>query len=154
MERLKKFFRRGRTQEAKPVEKREEGKVKSLLEELCGGDDQLYRALRWVNLDPRGKDPMEYEKRAREEERLGKLLHARVDYHTAGSLYLYGGNAEKAAKCFSKCLELHRRLFGEDATHEAYEYLGRREGVERAIPILKAYLERIGQEEKAKEKKG
>ncbi|MCW1301467.1 MAG: hypothetical protein QW507_03420 [Candidatus Nanoarchaeia archaeon] len=151
MERLKKFLRRKKVQEAKLIERREEGRVKSQLEELCGGDDELYRALRWINLDPRGKDPKEYEMKAKEEEKQGKLLHARVNYHVAGSLYLYAGNARSAVKCFSKCSELHKKLYGENSIHEAYEYLKKREGAEKAIPILKTYLELIVKEEKKKE---
>ncbi len=138
---LKKLF--GKKEEKKEVrrERKEEEVKKTLLEELCGEDQELYNALRWVNLDPRGKDPKDYEEKAKALEKDGKLIDARINYWTAGSVYLYEGKAEAAMRCFSKCAELHSKIF-DGARHEAFEYLKRREGVDKAIPVLKAYMEK------------
>jgi len=148
---LRKLFKREKKEEKEVKEKAV--KEKSLLEELCGEDKELYDTLKWVNLDPRGKNARDYEERARKFIKEGNLINARIEYWTAGSLYLYDGNAKAAMKCFSKCSELHSKIFGENSKHPAFEYLKTEEGVMKAIPVLRAYMEKaFRKEEKAKEK--
>ena len=101
-------FRKKRAEE-KVVEEKEETGEATDLERLCMGDKEVYEALRGTMfLDPRNIEISleEAEKRAKESEKKGDKLRARLWYQTAGGLAIYNGDVEKVKKYFRKCAEL------------------------------------------------
>jgi len=106
------FFRRKKEAEKKE-EKTPKSTEKSLLEELCRGDNELLSTLsRTVLLDPRrlqeeGVDS--YVEKAQEFEEKKDFLRARVNYQAAGEVALYEGKLAQVQKFFKKCAELESK---------------------------------------------
>jgi len=79
--------------------------VASRLQELCGGNEELYRALSSLMfLDPK-KILTSFDnilKEAREFEERGNSLRAEVSYRVAGGISLYKGDVEAVKTYFSK----------------------------------------------------
>jgi hypothetical protein len=95
--------------------KKEEEKVvtgevkKTELEEICGDDKEVYEALKnTIFLDPRkiGTSMEEAAKKAKEAEKSGDLIRARMNYQTAGGLAIYEGNVKKVVEYFSQCQKI------------------------------------------------
>jgi hypothetical protein len=103
---LDRLLRRKKTEEKSP-EKAEE--TTSELEKFLVDDKEAYEALqRTMLLDPRKVEvPMkEAVKRAKELEKQGDALRARVWYEVAGGLAIYEGDVKKVKEYFSKCAKL------------------------------------------------
>ena len=79
------------------------------LEKFLAGDKETYEALqKTMLLDPRKveasiKDAVE---KAKEAEKQGDALRAKVWYEVAGSLAIYEGDVKKVKECFNKCAQL------------------------------------------------
>ena len=103
---LDRILRRKKTLEKSP-EKVEETTTE--LEKFLAGDKETYEALqKTMLLDPRKveasiKDAVE---KAKEAEKQGDALRAKVWYEVAGSLAIYEGDVKKVKECFSKCAQL------------------------------------------------
>ena len=107
---------------------------KTELEEICGDDRETYNALKdTMFLDPRkiGTTMEEAEEKAKEFEKSGDRIRARVCYQTAGGLAIYTGNVPKVKQFFSKCKEL--------SPNEDYKIL---EIPERAVKKAQEYYQK------------
>lgn len=79
------------------------------LEELCGDNKETYEALHHTMfLDPRkiGTSMKEAAEKAKESEKSGDLVRARMNYEIAGGLAIYEGNVKKVVEFFSECEKL------------------------------------------------
>lgn len=97
---------RKKTEEESP-EKAEETTTE--LEKFLADDKETYEALqRTMPLDPRKVhlSVKEAVKKAKELEKQGDALRARVWYEVAGGLAIYEGDVKKVKECFSKCAKL------------------------------------------------
>jgi len=87
----------------------EEAKKPTELEMLCGDDKEVYEALfNTMFLDPRkiGTSMKEAEGKAKESEKSGDLIKARMNYQIAGALAIYEGNVKKVVEFFSECQKI------------------------------------------------
>ena len=123
-------FRKKEVKE-KAVEKKKKTKEMTDLEKFCGGDRELYEALRrTMLLDPRnvGLSMKDAEERAKESQKKGDKLRTLTWYETAGRLAIYEGDVKKVKKYFGKCAELSPDRnypilkIPEKAVHKAQEY--------------------------------
>jgi hypothetical protein len=95
---------------AKPVQKASDKSTLSDLEEICGGDKEVYGALvETMYLDPR---KVRYTidqavERAKEFEKQKNAHRARVFYDIAGGLAIYEGNVAKVKLFFAKSAKLN-----------------------------------------------
>ena len=139
------FFRRKK--EAKKKEEKKEHNVpksagKSLLEELCRGDNELLSALSYtVLLDPRrlqeeGVDS--YVEKAKEFEEKKDFLRARVNYQAAGEIALYEGKLTQTQKFFKKCAGLESN----PEYKKVFAYYSKKANAEKAIKIAQEYYAR------------
>ncbi len=124
---------------------------KTLLEELCGGNDELYQALsRTILLNPKvtAKEGIDFHfEKAQEHEKNGDNMRARIEYHVAGELALYEEKMALAQKFFKKAAEVdpnfeHRKVF---------EYLSKKENAERALAIAQEFYTKIGKSKETTE---
>jgi len=123
------ILKRFRKKEEKPVIE-EEKPVKSELEEFCGNDQEVYKALfDTMFLDPRkiGTSLEEAVKKASVLEKDGDKLRAAVWYQIAGGLAIYENNVEKVKEYFGKCSELTGKKYlildiPDKAVKKAQEY--------------------------------
>jgi len=103
---------RGKKAEEKPTKEQpaEEAKAATTgLESICGDDREAYEALRrTMLLDPRkaGVTIAEAEERAKDFEKEGDAMKARIWYEQAGGLAIYKGDAKKVTKYFGKAAKL------------------------------------------------
>lgn len=87
---------------------KEEVKITEL-EEICGGDKEIYEALyQTMFLDPRkiGTSIKEAYENAKKFEESKDLTRAAVWYKIAGGLAIYQGDVKKVKEYFEKCEEL------------------------------------------------
>jgi len=108
----------------------EEIKKPTELEMFCGNDKELYQAL----YDTMPPDPkrsnvslQEAVEKAKEFEKSGNKLQARMWYHIAGGLAIFQGDVEKVKEYFGKCEKLSNRKYPilkipEKAVAKAKEY--------------------------------
>lgn len=138
-----KFFKKfGKKKEEKIEEVKE---ATTDLEKLCGDDKELYQALYdTMPPDPRRSNVSmeEAAKEAKDFEKSGNVLRARVSYHIAGGLAIYKGDVEKVKEYFGKCQE----LFPEGN----YKIL---EIPEKAVAKAQEYYQKRLKEEEKKEEK-
>ena len=96
----------------KKAEEESPGKVEETITELekfLANDSETYEALqRTMLLDPKKVDVSMKEalENAKEFEKQGDVLRARVWYEVAGGLAIYEGDVKKAKEYFSKCAKL------------------------------------------------
>jgi len=79
------------------------------LEKICAGDKESYEALsRTMYLDPRkiGTSSVDVAKKAKEFEKQGNTLKAKIWYEIAGRLAIYEGDVAKVKEYFGKCTKL------------------------------------------------
>jgi hypothetical protein len=131
--------------------KKEEEKVvtgevkKTELEEICAGDRETYEALKEVMLlDPRkiGISLEEAAKKAKEAEKAGNKLQARLWYELAGKLAIWKGDVKRVREFFSQCQKILPNV--------NYPVL---KNPEKAVAKAKEYYEKYLKEEKKEEKK-
>jgi len=117
---------------------------KTLLEELCEDNKELYEVLRrTILLNPEitlkeGIDS--YLGKAEEYEKAGDHVRARVAYQTAGEIFLYEGKVADAQKFFKKAAEIdpnyeHKKVF---------EYFNRKENAQRAMVVAREFYAKSG----------
>ena len=106
------------------------------LEELCGGNEELYRALSSLMfLDPK-KILTSFDnvlKEAREFEEKGNILRAEVSYRVAGGISLYKGDVEAVKTYFSKAASVAGN------SHPEYKTIARLAG--EATSVARKYYE-------------
>jgi len=118
-------------------------KEKTLLEDLCKGDNELYEALSRTlllnlemtkksgEIDARVQKAQEYEKNK-------DYIKARIEYHVAGELALFEAKGDQVQKLFKKAAEV-------DPTYpnkNIFEYLAKKENVEKALAVAQEYYSR------------
>ncbi len=138
------FFRRKKKAEGK--EKREgettESTEKSLLEELCKGDTELFSVLsHTVLLNPsrlseEGIDT--YIEKAQEFEKKKDFLKARINYQAAGEIALYEGKLTQVQKFFKKCAELE----SSPEYKKVFAYYSKKANAEKALRFAQEYYTR------------
>ena len=106
------------------------------LQELCGGDNELYRALsNLMFLDPK-KITMSLENilnEAHDFELKGNNIRAEVGYRIAGGVSLYKGDLEGVRTYFSKASSFARD------SHPEYGTLAKR--ADEAVSVARKYYE-------------
>ena len=127
---LDKLLRRKKTEEKSPEETTTE------LEKFLANDKETYEALRrTMLLDPKKVEVSMKEavEKAKELEKLGDALRARVWYEVAGGLAIYERDIKKVKEYFSKCAKLSPNV--------EYPILKNTEGaVQKAQEYYKKYL--------------
>ncbi len=135
------FFRRKKETEKKE-EKTSESTEKSLLEELCRGDTELFSVLNHtVLLDPsrlsdEGIDS--YIEKAQEFEKKKDFLRARINYQVAGELAQYERKLTQVQKFFKKCAELESN----PEYKKVFAYYSKKANAEKAINFAQEYYTR------------
>jgi hypothetical protein len=89
--------------------KKKQRTIVTNLEKICGDDKETYEALRGtMYLKPKkiGMLSDEAEKKAKEFEKQGNTLKAKLWYESAGRLAIYEGDVSKVKKYFEKCAKL------------------------------------------------
>ena len=108
----------------------------SRLQELCGGNEELYQALSSLMfLDPK-KILTSFENvlnEAREFEEKGNKLRAEVSYRVAGGISLYKGDVEGVRTHFSKAASFAGN------SHPEYKTIAKR--ADEAVSVAKKYYE-------------
>ena len=130
------MFGRGKKKGADPSLPTPETAMTNHLKELCGGDEELYRALSHLMfLDPKKiKSSIENVlSEAQEFETNGNTLRAELNFRIAGGVSLYRADLEGVRKYFSKAASL-----AGDARPE-YRTLAKR--ADEAITAAKKYYE-------------
>ena len=121
----------------KPKEevKKEEKKMPTLLEQLCGEDRELLWVLeRTLLIDPTKTNLEETTKKAEEYEKKGDKNNARIENKYAGDLAIYKGDLNLARKYYKKALEVDPEWPGK----KILEYFFT-EKAEKAMETAKAY---------------
>lgn len=110
--------------------------VSNRLQELCGGDSELYNVLsRLMFLDPK-KITLSLESvlsEAQEYELQGNNIRSEVGYRVAGGICLYKGDAEGVRNYFSKAASYAGRA------HPEYNVLVKR--ADEAVNIARKFYE-------------
>jgi len=133
------IFKRAKKEEK--IEKKVE--EKTLLEDLCKGDNELYNAVsRTLLLNPEmtreaGEINARIEK-AEEHEKNKGYVKARIEYQVAGELALLEGKKEEVLKLFKKAYEVDPNY----PRRDVFEYLAKKENVEKAVAVAKEFYER------------
>jgi tetratricopeptide (TPR) repeat protein len=117
---------------------------KTLLEELCGGNDELYQALsRTILLNPRltAKEGIDsHVDKAQEHEKNGDNIRARIEYQVAGELAIYEEKLAQAQKFFKKAAEADPN----SENRKVFEYLSKKENAERALAVAQEFYSKTG----------
>jgi len=135
------FFRRRKVEER--LEKKAKPEEKTLLEQLCGEDSELYEALsRTILLNPdqvlqEGIDS--YVQKATEFEEKGSPLKARIHYQVAGQIALYEGKTDQAQKFFRKCAETETS----PEMKKVFEFYTKKKNLDKAVKVAKEYYARM-----------
>jgi len=98
-----------RRKKGKHEESQKQGTFISDLEKTCADDKESYEALRGIMfLDPRKIDTSlaDAMKKAKEFEKQGDTLKAKIWYEVAGGLAIYQGNSVEVKEYFGKCAKL------------------------------------------------
>ncbi len=131
------FFRRKK--EEKKEEEKPESTEKSLLEELCKGDTELFSVLsHTVLLNPSrlsGERIESYIEKAQESEKKKDFLRARINYQTAGEIALYEGKLKQVQNFFKKCEELESN----PEYKKIFTYYSKKASAEKALKIAQEY---------------
>jgi len=116
-----------------------ETRQKTLLEELCKDDKELYETLNHtllLNPDQSMAEGIQFNvDKAQEYENNKDATKARIAYQAAGEISLYEGKLTQAQKFFKKAAEVdpdyaHRGIF---------EYFGNKDNAERALAVAQEY---------------
>jgi len=135
------IFKRAKKETEKKVEEKVE--EKTLLEDLCKGDNELYTALsRFLLLNPemtRGAGEIDARiEKAQDYEKNKDYVRARIEYQVAGELALYEGKTAQVQKLFQKAAEADPNY----PNRNIFEYLAKKENVEKAIAVAKEFYAR------------
>jgi len=131
------IFRRRKKEAEERVEKVKE---KTLLEDLCKGNNELYNALsRNLLLNPEmtkgaGEIDARTEK-AQEYEKNKDYVRARIEYQVAGQLALYEGKTAQVLNLFKKAAEVDHDY----PNRNIFEFLAKKENVDKAVAVAKEY---------------
>jgi len=131
------FFKRKKKEEK--MKERAEKEEKTLLEQLCGEDSELYEVLsRTILLDPaqalqEGLDS--YAQKATEYEEKGNPLRAKIMYKVAGQIALYEGKTNQVQTFFKKCAETETG----PEMKKVYEFYTKKKNLEKAVRLAKEY---------------
>lgn len=136
------FFRRkGKetTETKKEKHAAPKAEPKTLLDELCKGNKELYEALsRALLLNPESTVEEGIESHAQkgeEYENAQKTTNARIEYQVAGQIALHDGKLPQMQKYFKKAAEIDP-----DSPHtKAFEYLSKKENAEKAIAVAQEF---------------
>jgi len=129
----------------KETEEKVEKKVeeKTLLEDLCKGDNELYSVLSRTllldlettkkagEMDPRIEKAQEYETNK-------NYVRARIEYQVAGELALYEGKAVQVQKLFKKASEVDPAY----PNRNIFDFFTEKENTEKAIAVAQEYYAR------------
>ncbi|MFB0513991.1 MAG: hypothetical protein ACETVQ_00290 [Candidatus Bathyarchaeia archaeon] len=130
------FFRR------KKEEKTPKSTEKSLLEELCKGNTELFSVLSHTILlnPPRlSKEGIDiYIEKAQEFEKKKDFLRARINYQVAGEIALYEGKLTQVQKFFKKCAELESN----PEYKKVFAYYSKKANAEKALNFAQEYYTR------------
>jgi hypothetical protein len=124
---------------------------KSLLEELCQGDTELFSALsHTVLLNPsrlskEGIDSLI--KKAQEFEKKDDLLRARINYQAAGEIALYEGKLAQVQKFFKKCAQLESN----SEYKKVFAFYSKKANAEKALKIAQEYYAQTAKSPERKE---
>lgn len=135
------FFRR-RRKEAEKEEEKTESTEKSLLQELCKGDTELFSVLNHTvllnpsRLSEKGIDS--YIEKAQEFEKKKDFLRARINYQAAGEIALYEGKLTQVQKFFKKCAELESN----PEYKKVFAYYSKKANAEKALKLAQEYYTR------------
>jgi len=128
----------------KEKEEKKEPTKKTLLEELCGGDSELYQVLsRTVLLNPEmtlTEGINSYVEKAQEYEKSGDYVRARAAYQAAGEIYLYEGKLAQTQKFFKKAAEVDPNYVNKNV----FEYYSKKENAERALTVAREFYAKTG----------
>jgi len=128
----------------KEKEQKKETVQKTLLEELCGGDSELYQALsRTILLNPEmtaREGINSYAEKAQQYEKTGDNVRARVAYQAAGEISLYEGKLAQMQKFFKKAAEVDPNY----VNRNVFEYYGKKENAERALAVAREFYAKTG----------
>jgi len=134
------FKRRKKETEEKVEEKKVEEKKKTLLETLCKGNNELYKALSTTlllnvemtkkagEIDARIEKAQEYEKNK-------DFARARIEYQVAGELALNEGKAAQVQKIFKRAAEVDPSYSGKGV----FEFLAKKENAEKAVAVAEEF---------------
>jgi len=134
------FKRRKKETEKKVGKKVEE---KTLLEDLCKGNIELYNALsRTLLIDPeRTKEAGEMDARiekAQTYEKNADYVRARIEYQAVGELALFEGKTAQVQTLFKKAAEIDPA----SPNRSIFEFLAKKENAEKAVAVAKEYYRR------------
>jgi hypothetical protein len=139
---LTELFKRKKTEKE---EKKSELTQKSLLEELCGENTELYEALSTTMLlNPRQASREgigAIVEKAKGFEENGDFTRARIEYGLAGGIALYEAKADLVRKYFRKCAEIDPNY----RYRKNFEFFDQEENAERAVKIAQEYYARTMQ---------
>ena len=129
----------------KKKQKTEEKTVqKTLLEELCGGNDELYQALsRTILLNPQltAKEGIDsHIEKAQEYKKTGDKVRARISYQTAGEISLYEGKLAQAQEYFKKAADVDPKF----ENKKIFEYFSKKENAEKALAVTQEFYAKTG----------
>jgi len=134
------FFRRKKTEEK--VKEKAIPEEKTLLEQLCGEDSELYAALSrtlLLNPDRALKEGMDsYVQRATDFEEKGSTLRARIMYQMAGQIALYEGKTDHVQTFFKKCANTET----DPEMKRVYEFYTKKKNLNKAVKVAKEYYAR------------
>jgi len=137
------IFRRKEKEEKEVEKKAKEAPIparKTLLEDLCKGDTELYNALsRTLLLNPEmTKNAGEIDARAgkaQEYENNKDFVKARIEFQVAGELALYEGKTAQVQKWFKKAAEVDPAY----PNKNVFDYLAKKENADKAITVAQEY---------------
>lgn len=112
---------------------------KTLLEELCKDDKELYETLNHtllLNPDQSIAEGIQLNiDKAQEYEKNQDATKARIAYQAAGEISLYEGKLAQAQKFFKKAAEVDPKY----AHRGVYEYYNKKDNAERALAVAQEY---------------
>jgi len=128
----------------KEKEEKKEPTKKTLLEELCGSDSELYQVLsRTMLLNPEmtlTEGVNSYIAKAQEYEKNGDHVRARAAYQAAGEISLYEGKLAQTQKFFKKAAEVDPNYVNKNV----FEYYSKKENAERALAVAREFYAKTG----------
>jgi len=117
---------------------KEEKKVVSPLEELCGDDKELYSVLKRTLIEPTRTTIEETIVKAEEFKKKGDKNYARMEFTHAGSLAIYKGDLNLAKSYYRKALEEDPEWPGKWILEYFFS-----DKAEKAMEIAKAYYSKL-----------
>jgi len=124
------------------VEKKAE--EKTLLEDLCKGDNELYKVLNRVllinpemtrktgEIDARAESALKHEQKR-------DIVRARIEYQVAGELALHEGKTALVQKFFKKAAEVDPAY----PNKSVFEFFTKKENTDKALAVAQEYYARM-----------